>query len=169
MISHRNRETPIPGQAQAPLAAPALAPAPRVLHMLCRGLTRRLLAASLGTGLVIGMSVGLGAPSLQAAEVVGCSLTAQEMYKLEQMGQAFLQQRSRRCLVRMLHGQVGDIVSFKSLGGYIKAKGRIIARSGPYYSIKLTEVQRNIHHSDLVTLKDGTDQNYWAAIQVLND
>lgn len=109
---------------------------------------------------------GLAAPRLQAAEVVGCSLTAQELYQLEIEGKSFLKKRSRRCLVRMLHGQVGDTVSFKSLGGYIKAKGRIIAKSGPYYSIKLTEMQRNIHHSDLVTLKDNTDQSYWASIQV---
>lgn len=125
-------------------------------------------AAKLAISLLLALAGPL-VPSLQGAEVVGCSLTAQEMYQLETYGKKFLKKRARRCLVRMLHGQVGDVVSFKSMSGYIKAKGRIVARSGPYYQVKLTEVQRNIHHSDLVTLKDNTDQNYWAAIQVVKD
>lgn len=112
--------------------------------------------------------MGLMTPSLHAAEVVGCSLTNAELYELEERGKEFLKNRKRRCLVRMLHGTLGDTVTFKTLGGYVKAKGRIIAKSGPYYSVKLTEVQRNIHHSDLVTIKDFSDQNYWAATRLPN-
>lgn len=112
---------------------------------------------------VIGLTAGLFSPALFAAEVVGCSLTNAEMYQLEQYGKSFLKHRTRRCLVKMHHGQIGDTVSFQSLGGYVKARGRIVAKSGPYYKVKLTELQRNIHHSDLVTLKDTASPYYWAA------
>lgn len=102
------------------------------------------------------------------AEVVGCSLTNSEMQSLEDYGESFLKKRTRRCLVRMMHGKIGDEITFNGLSGYIKAKGRIIAKNGPYYSIKLTEVNRNIHHSDIVTLGNYSDQHYWAAVRLPN-
>lgn len=102
------------------------------------------------------------------AEVVGCSLTNYELQSLEDYGERFLKNRTRRCLVRMMHGKVGDEITFNGLSGYIKAKGRIIKKTGPYYSIKLTEVNRNIHHSDIVTLGTYSDQHYWAAVRLPN-
>lgn len=103
----------------------------------------------------------------RGAEVVGCALTNAELLSLEDEGEAFLKDRKRRCLVRMLHGKLGDEVKFKTLGGRLKARGQIIAKTGNYYQIKLTEVLRNIHHSDIVSLGNysDSDQHHWAAVR----
>lgn len=117
---------------------------------------------SMNTFLVIFFIVSF-IPSSYSSNLIGCSLTREELRIHSKVGDLFFKKNPIRCLAKLVNGQLGSTILFKNKHGTLLARGKIHHRIGQYSAIHFDKLIYNVTSSDFAVIKRPEKNDFWSA------